>query len=32
VLSGLARRIDRNVVTMSIGTPAEVEAALAALS
>jgi [acyl-carrier-protein] S-malonyltransferase len=32
VLSGLARRIDRNVATLAIGTPAEVEAALAALS
>ena len=32
VLSGLARRMDRNLVTMPIGTPAEVEAGLAALS
>jgi len=31
VLSGLARRIDRNVATANIGTPADVEAALAAL-
>jgi [acyl-carrier-protein] S-malonyltransferase len=32
VLSGLARRIDRNLATANVGTPAEVEAALAALS
>ncbi len=32
VLSGLARRIDRDVTTMAIGTPAEVQSALAALS
>ena len=31
VLSGLARRIDRNIAVASIGTPADVEAALAAL-
>lgn len=31
VLSGLARRIDKSVATANIGTPAEVEAALAAL-
>lgn len=31
VLSGLARRIDRNIATANIGTPADVEAALAAL-
>jgi [acyl-carrier-protein] S-malonyltransferase len=31
VLSGLARRIDRNVATANIGTPADVDAALAAL-
>lgn len=31
VLSGLARRIDRDVATIAIGTPAEVESALAAL-
>lgn len=31
VLSGLARRIDRNVATANIGTPADIEAALAAL-
>ncbi|MDQ2632857.1 MAG: ACP S-malonyltransferase [Pseudomonadota bacterium] len=32
VLSGLARRIDRGIATAAIGTPAEVEAALAALA
>jgi [acyl-carrier-protein] S-malonyltransferase len=32
VLSGLARRIDRQLTTMAIGTPAEVEAGLAALA
>ena len=32
VLSGLARRINRDIATAAIGTPAEVEAALAALS
>ena len=32
VLSGLARRIDRNIATANIGTPAEVEAALASLN
>jgi len=31
VLSGLARRIDRNLATANIGSPAEVDAALAAL-
>ncbi|TIS51687.1 MAG: ACP S-malonyltransferase, partial [Mesorhizobium sp.] len=31
VLSGLARRINRDIATGAIGTPAEVEAALAAL-
>jgi [acyl-carrier-protein] S-malonyltransferase len=31
VLSGLARRINRDITTASIGTAAEVEAALAAL-
>ncbi len=31
VLSGLARRIDRNVTTATVGTAAEVEAALAAI-
>ena len=31
VLSGLARRIDRDIAVASIGTPADVEAALAAL-
>lgn len=31
VLSGLARRIDRNIAAASVGTPADVEAALAAL-
>jgi [acyl-carrier-protein] S-malonyltransferase len=31
VLSGLARRIDRNIATANIGTAAEVEAALGAL-
>ena len=32
VLSGLARRIDRDIATANIGTPAEVEAVLAALA
>ncbi len=32
VLSGLARRIDRQLTTVAIGTPAEVEAGLAALA
>jgi [acyl-carrier-protein] S-malonyltransferase len=32
VLSGLARRINRDIATGAIGSPAEVEAALAALS
>jgi [acyl-carrier-protein] S-malonyltransferase len=32
VLSGLARRIDRNLATAAIGNPAEVEAAFAALA
>jgi [acyl-carrier-protein] S-malonyltransferase len=32
VLSGLARRIDRNLATLAIGTPGDVEAALAALA
>jgi [acyl-carrier-protein] S-malonyltransferase len=32
VLSGLARRIDREIATANIGTPADVEAALAALT
>jgi [acyl-carrier-protein] S-malonyltransferase len=32
VLSGLARRINRDVTTVSIGTPADVEAALVALA
>jgi [acyl-carrier-protein] S-malonyltransferase len=32
VLSGLARRVDRNLATAAIGSPAEVEAALAALA
>jgi [acyl-carrier-protein] S-malonyltransferase len=31
VLSGLARRINREIATANVGTPAEVEAALAAL-
>jgi [acyl-carrier-protein] S-malonyltransferase len=31
VLSGLARRIDRNLATANVGTPADVEAAVAAL-
>jgi [acyl-carrier-protein] S-malonyltransferase len=31
VLSGLARRIDKEIATAAIGTPADVEAALAAL-
>lgn len=32
VLSGLARRIDREIASVNVGTPAEVEAALAALA
>ena len=32
VLSGLARRINRDIATAAIGTPADVEAALAALA
>jgi [acyl-carrier-protein] S-malonyltransferase len=32
VLSGLARRIDRNIATANVGTPAEVDAAAAALA
>ena len=32
VLSGLARRIDREIASANVGTPAEVEAALAALA
>lgn len=32
VLSGLARRIDRNLAAVSIGTPADVEAVLATLA
>ncbi|ESZ06113.1 ACP S-malonyltransferase [Mesorhizobium sp. M1060] len=32
VLSGLARRISRDITTSAVGTPAEVEAALAALA
>ncbi len=32
VLSGLARRIDRNIATVNIGTPADVEAAIASLA
>ena len=32
VLSGLARRINRDIATANIGTPAEIEAALAALT
>ena len=32
VLTGLARRIDRELATAAVGTPAEVEAALAALA
>jgi [acyl-carrier-protein] S-malonyltransferase len=32
VLSGLARRINRDIATSTIGTPAEVEAAVAALA
>jgi [acyl-carrier-protein] S-malonyltransferase len=32
VLSGLARRIDRDIATQNVGTPAEIEAALAALA
>ena len=31
VLSGLARRIDRNLATVNIGGPADIEAALSAL-
>ena len=31
VLSGLARRINRDIATSAIGTPADVEAAIAAL-
>jgi [acyl-carrier-protein] S-malonyltransferase len=31
VLSGLARRIDRDIATANIGAPADVDAALAAL-
>ena len=31
VLSGLARRIDRNIATVSIGGPADIDAALSAL-
>lgn len=31
VLSGLARRIDRNVATVAVGTPADVDAAMASL-
>lgn len=32
VLSGLARRIDRDIATANIGTPADIEAALATLA
>ena len=32
VLSGLARRINRDIATAAVGNPAEVEAALAALA
>jgi [acyl-carrier-protein] S-malonyltransferase len=32
VLSGLARRINRDIATVSVNTPADVEAALAALA
>ncbi len=32
VLSGLARRIDRNIATANIGAPADIDAALAALN
>lgn len=32
VLSGLARRIDRSLAAMSVGTPAEIESAVAALN
>ncbi len=32
VLSGLARRIDRDLAAVSVGTPAEIETALAALN
>ncbi len=32
VLSGLARRIDRGLTTASVGTPADIDAALASLS
>jgi [acyl-carrier-protein] S-malonyltransferase len=31
VLSGLARRIDRDIAAVNIGAPADIEAALAAL-
>ena len=32
VLSGLARRINRDIATLAIGTPAEIDAAMAALA
>ena len=32
VLSGLARRINRDMATAAVGTPVDVEAALAALN
>ena len=32
VLSGLARRINRDIATVSVGTPADIDAALAALA
>jgi [acyl-carrier-protein] S-malonyltransferase len=32
VLSGLARRIDRNLATLAVGAPADIDAALAALA
>jgi [acyl-carrier-protein] S-malonyltransferase len=32
VLSGLARRINRDMATGAVGTPADVDAALAALA
>jgi len=32
VLSGLARRINRDIATANVGTPADVEAALAQLA
>ena len=32
VLSGLARRIDRDIATLAIGTPADIDAAMAALA